>query len=106
MLLAVEDQSVAGLTVRLPRTADELLEWGTAMHNCLGAYRSAVAAGRTHIVGFAREGRLELVAEVSHGRVLRQLEAPANTQPASEVAASVVEFLRWHRVVEADGRRG
>lgn len=99
------DATVDGLRVCLPRVPDDLLEWGVAMSNCLGAYRGPVARGHTTIIGFARGPDLEAVAEVSRAKVLRQLEAPGNTAPSPQRSSLIVEFLRAHRVVEADGRR-
>ncbi len=96
---------VAGLRVVLPRTGNDLLHWGTAMDNCLGMYRTVAGHGRTRIMGFADDQRLEVVAEISQGRALRQLEAPANTTPHPDVDRAIVAFLRAHRLIETDARR-
>ena len=103
---AVEGREVAGHRVVLPVTADELVRWGQQMDNCLGAYRHAVATGRTRIMGMADAGGgLRMAAEISSGRVLRQLEAGGNTPPARHTAVHVVAFLRANRLIDADARR-
>ena len=102
---AVEGQEVEGFRIVLPRTGDELLEWGARMDNCLGAYRNAAATGRTRIMGFTCDGDLRLAAEISASRILRQLEAPGNTRPGPLVASRILGFLRARHLVEADARR-
>ena len=102
----VEGRAVVGLRVVLPATADDLVRWGQEMDNCLGAYRNAVATGRTRIMGLASaDGQLWVAAEISNGRVLRQLEGRGNTRPPRDVATQVVAFLRAHRLIDADARR-
>lgn len=102
---AVDGLEVDGLRVRLLRTPNELLEWGELLGNCLGAYRTAVAAGRTHIIGFDAGGQLRAAAEISPARVLRQLEGPANSAPTARRSTAITAFLRAHRLVEVDARR-
>ena len=94
-----------GCRVVLPRTGDELLEWGMHLGNCLGAYRTTAALGRTRIMGFAVEGRLRYAAEVSPGRALRQLEAADNRLPMPSRERAIVDWLRQQRLVETDARR-
>lgn len=103
--VALAGTPVADLTVVLPRTGDELIEWGASMDNCLGAYRNTVALGRTRIMGFARGDRLIVAAEISRERVLRQLETRGNTRPDRATEVAVVAFLRAHHLVDADARR-
>lgn len=100
-----EGATVADLRVVLPRTGNDLLHWGTAMDNCLGMYRTVAAHGRTRIMGFADGARLEVVAEISRGRALRQLEAPGNTRPHPATDEAIVSFLRAHGLIETDARR-
>ncbi|WP_436793389.1 hypothetical protein [Actinospongicola halichondriae] len=104
---AVDGQAVdgTGCRVALPSTGNELLEWGAVMGNCLGAYRTTAALGRTRIIGFADDRGLQYVAEVSPARTLRQLEAPGNTLPLPSRERAIVRFLFEQRLVEADARR-
>ena len=103
--VATEGSIVAGHRVVLPRTGNELLEWGAAMDNCIGIYRHVVVTGQTRIMGFTSEGRLRVAAEVSRGRVLRQLEARGNSRPTPALDAAIVGFLRERRLIETDARR-
>ena len=89
----------------LPRNGDELLEWGTHLGNCLGAYRTAAALGRTRIMGFATENGLRYAAEISPGRALRQLEAADNRLPMPSREQAIVHWLRQHRLIDTDARR-
>lgn len=103
--LAVAGDEVAGYQVVLPRTGDELAEWGLAMDNCLGAYQGSVARGHTRIMGLSRNGQLRMAIEISRSRVLRQLETPGNTRPDDATAQTVITFLRDHHLIDADARR-
>lgn len=94
-----------GCVVVLPRTGNELLEWGTYMNNCLGAYRTTAAMGQTRIMGFAIDGRLRYAAEISRSRTLRQLEATDNRLPLPSREHAIVGWLRAQRLIEADARR-
>lgn len=94
-----------GCRVVLPRNGDELLEWGTHLGNCLGAYRTAAALGRTRIMGFATENGLRYAAEISPGRALRQLEAADNRLPMPSREQAIVHWLRQHRLIDTDARR-
>lgn len=95
----------ASCTVVLPETGNELLEWGAIMGNCLGAYRTVAALGRTRLMGFTEAGALRYVAEISPSRTLRQLEAPGNSLPLPSRERAIVRFLRDRRLIEADARR-
>lgn len=103
----VEGTRVPHTTLRvvLPRTGNELLEWGLVLDNCLGAYRLPAATGRTRMMGFADGGQLHCVAEVSAARTLRQLEASGNRLPRPARSAAILAFLREQRLIETDARR-
>ena len=102
---ALVGRRVGCLTVVLPATGVELVRWGAEMNNCLGAYRHVAVAGRTRIVGFRRDGRLVMAAEISREGMLRQLEGVANGAPEPALAAAAVAALRRCGVMETDGRR-
>lgn len=90
----------------LPRTADELVEWGRVLDNCLGGFRHAVADGRTQVLGLAVGGSLHYAVEVTRGGVVRQFEGVRNRQAPESLARPVLAALQAHGVVRADGRRG
>jgi hypothetical protein len=92
--------------VVLPRTADELVEWGRVLDNCLGGYRHAVADGRTQVLGLTETGRLRYAVEVTRGGVVRQFEGVGNRQAPESIVRPVLAALRTHGLVRGDGRRG
>ncbi|MCO8127078.1 hypothetical protein NHL50_07645 [Acidimicrobiia bacterium EGI L10123] len=105
-LQAVDGLEVGHRRLVLPRTADELVEWGAVLDNCLGGFRHAVAAERTHVLGVVVGGRLRWAVEVTRAGVLRQFEGAGNRQAPEHVAQPVLAALRSHGIVRADGRRG
>lgn len=105
-LQAVDGLQLGRRTIVLPRTADELVEWGAVLDNCLGGFRHAVADGRTHVLGVAVDGRLRWALEVTRSGVVRQFEGAGNRQAPERVAGPVLAALRERGVVRADGRRG
>lgn len=105
-LQAVDGLEVGAHRIVLPRTADELMEWGMVLDNCLGGFRHAVAGGRTHLLGVAEGGTLRYAVEVTRSGVVRQFEGVRNRQAPLSVTVPVLTALRDHGVVSADGRRG
>lgn len=105
-LQAVDGLEIGGRRVVLPRTADELVEWGRVLDNCLGGFRHAVASGRTQVLGLAEGNRLVHAVEITRGGVVRQFEAAGNRQAPEREVRPVLAALRAHGVVRADGRRG
>jgi hypothetical protein len=105
-LRAIDGLEVGRRRLVLPRTADELLEWGAVLDNCLGGYRHAVASGRTHVIGVVVDGRLSSAVELTRAGVVRQFEEAGNRQAPDAVTVPVLAALRAHGVVRADGRRG
>lgn len=102
---AAAGERVGDLRVVLPTTGNELMDWGAAMENCLGAYRVTVAVQRTRIIGFADGDRLRYAAEISASGALRQLEAPGNTRPVGVRETMIVSFLREWGLIHTDARR-
>ena len=105
-LQAVDGLEVGRRRLVLPRSADELVEWGAALDNCLGGFRHSVAAGRTHVLGVVVGGRLRWAVEITRAGVVRQFEGAGNRQAPEHVVQPVLAALRARGVVRADGRRG
>lgn len=105
-LRSVDGLEVGPHRIVLPRTADELIEWGMVLDNCLGGFRHAVAGRRTHVLGLTQGGGLRYAVEVTPSGVVRQFEGPGNRQAPASVTIPVLAALREHGVVSADGRQG
>ncbi|HAS09127.1 MAG TPA: hypothetical protein DCS55_01195, partial [Acidimicrobiaceae bacterium] len=105
-LRAVDGLEVGRRRLVLPRTADELVEWGAVLDNCLGGFRHSVAAGRTHVLGVVVGGRLRWAVEITRAGVVRQFEGAGNRQAPEHVVQPVLAALRARGVVRADGRHG
>lgn len=105
-LRAVDGLVVGQHRIVLPRTADELIEWGVALDNCLGGFRHAVAGGRTHLLGVTEGSELHYAVEVTRSGVVRQFEGTRNRQAPASITVPVLAALREHGVVCADGRQG
>jgi hypothetical protein len=97
---------VAGYTIVLPATADELSAWGRLLRNCLGSYGSAAAGGRSHLLGLAQGRTLRFAVEVTPGGTIRQIEAPGNEQPPPELGRRIARGLIALGLANADGRTG
>lgn len=82
------------LRLVLPRTGQELAAWGQRLHNCLGSFAAAVAAGRSLLVGVERGDVLTYCAEVApSSRTVRQFHGPYNHSVPAEVVAAVCSVL-------------
>ena len=56
-----------GLRIVLPRSTDELAEWGRALRNCVGSFGPAVAAGRSLLFGVEVHDVLAYCLEYAEG---------------------------------------
>ena len=104
--LAAEGHTVAGHTIVLPHTADELARWGGSLDNCLASYNGAVLAGRSRLLGLRSGPTLRFAVEVTPGGTIRQIEAPGNRQPAPAVGQEIARGLVAMGLAHADGRTG
>lgn len=82
--------------VRLPRSADEIVEEGSKMHHCVGTYIKQVVSGRTIILFLRRKNNVDkeyVTIEMSNDGRLRQLKCKNNTVLSS---ASTLKFVeKW-----------
>lgn len=77
-------------TIKLPESPDQLSEWGSAMHNCIGGYTDAARAG--HILGVKTAGSDRAIdwgieiceGEINQFRGVCNVEAPADLRAAVE----------------------
>lgn len=105
-LRALHGRRVGDLVIDVPADAEVLLAWGRAMENCLGSFRTAVAAGRSHVIGYRRRGRLTYAVELTAQRSVRQLEGVGGARPGPGVARRLLEDLAMAGVLRGfDPRR-
>ena len=98
--------TVAGHTIVLPRTTDDLRYWGRLMDNCLGTFVHSVAIGRSRILGLSRGGRLRFAVEVTPGGMIRQIEGVGNTRPETDLGRRIARDLVGLGLADSDGRTG
>lgn len=77
----------------VPTATDQLRSWGRQMHNCIGSYGPAAAAGEAFLLGVERDGDLAYNIELDRSGRIVQLLGPANTQPRPDEAAQIVAAL-------------
>ena len=82
--------------VRLPRSADEIVEEGSKMHHCVGTYIKQVVSGRTIILFLRRKSDIDkeyVTIEMTNDGILRQLKCKNNAVLSS---ASTLKFVeKW-----------
>jgi len=81
------------LRLVLPRSARELVAWGTRLDNCLGGYRAAALSGRSLIVGVEADDRLEYCVELTPNLAVRQFLGRRNRPPTPEDEAVVLAAI-------------
>ena len=70
------------------------------LRNCLADYRSALATGRTWVIGVEVNGVLTGAIEVSpRTRRLRQAFGTANTRLPREIRREALVLLRGHGII-------
>ena len=103
---AARDQHILGHTVILPRTGDDLLQWGRALDNCLGTFRYAATSGRSRILGLTCDGTLRYAVEVTPGGTIRQIEGRGNQQPDERLGDDIAREVIRLGLADCDGRTG
>lgn len=82
--------------VRLPRSADEIIEEGSKMHHCVGTYVKRVVSGETIILFLRRKSNIDkeyVTIEMTNDGRLRQLKCKNNAILSS---ASTLKFVeKW-----------
>ncbi len=86
----------------LPRSRDELREWGVQLRNCMADYNEHVACNRSVIFGMRRNGRLVAGVELTRDlRSVRQFVRDDNQRPWRAEREALRDILRQLGV---DGR--
>lgn len=82
------------LRLVLPRTPLELRWWGRLLHCCVGSFATAVAGGRSLLVGVERHDVVRYCVELTpHTRTIRQFHASHNRAVPHTTAAAVCRAL-------------
>lgn len=76
----------------LPKTAHELVEWGSKMSNCVASYASRVRDRECIIVGIFREGTIQYCLEIRGAEVI-QFRARRNNAPDREDEKNIRKFF-------------
>ena len=97
------DEPASGLRLVLPRTTNELVAWGRTLHSCVGSFGSAVAAGRSILVGVEQDGTLSYCLEVAPDGTVRQFLGDRNAAVPRSVANAVCARLAALGLLRTDG---
>ena len=101
-LRGIDGHHSRGLTFVVPRSAEQLVQWGTALQNCLDTYVPDVAGGRTWVVGVFRRGDLCGCIEIApQTRQMVQAEGPRNTPMPDPLLANVTVAMRHLGILAA-----
>jgi hypothetical protein len=91
-----------GLRIVLPRSTDELAEWGRALRNCVGSFGPAVAAGRSLLFGVEVHDVLAYCLEIAPDGGVRQFLGERNRPVPPAVAGAVCRHLVEAGMLQAD----
>lgn len=76
-----------GLTIMLPKTAEEIVKEGHALHHCVGSYYVSHANGECFILFIRKKDRIDkpfYTMEIRNGAI-KQVRGNKNTSPTPEV---------------------
>ncbi len=90
-LKKLDNVQVGDMTIVIPKSNHELLDWGNAMSNCIGGYWYNVQSGDTNVFGIVKNGDLTYNVEVYRGAI-RQFVGKRN-QPAPPEDYGLIEKL-------------
>lgn len=94
-LLAISDHSQGGLRFVVPTSRDEMRRWGRVLHNCVGDFGNAMAAGHSWVIGIEKDDHIIGCIEVNPtNRQVRQALGPRNRPLPASVATTMFEALQ------------
>lgn len=98
----LEEAVINGLTIRAPRTPNELTQWGSEMAHCIGSYKRDLVNGEAVFLGiYNEEGRLICNVHAEDGRMIQVL-GKYNQQPGEEIVQAAFIALYTHNIVGID----
>ena len=94
-LLAISDHAHGGLRFLVPTSREELRRWGRVLHNCVGDFGNAMAAGHSWVIGIEKDDQIIGCIEVNPAsRQVRQALGPRNRPLAPTAATTMFEALQ------------
>ncbi|MGI8792298.1 MAG: PcfJ domain-containing protein [Acidimicrobiales bacterium] len=97
---AVDGLVVGTLRLVLPRTLNELTEWGSRLENCLGTYGAAAHSGRSRLIGIEHDDRLIGCIEINPSGGVRQFLGQRNRAMTRSIARPVCQALAEAGIVD------
>jgi hypothetical protein len=86
--------------VIVPKSKNMLVDWGTAMSNCIGGYAYLVKEKRRTILGLAKNGAVcDFGIEINHGNVI-QFKGKYNCNPDKELEDKTLKLLEDAKIVD------
>jgi hypothetical protein len=96
-LLGLHHHQAGDLRFVVPTSSTELEQWGVLLHNCVGSFARAVAAGVSYLVGVERDDVLVACVEINpRTQSIRQMSGRRN-QPLSGQLGSIIERVLRER---------
>ena len=90
----IDNLKVGDLTIVVPKTRDELVDWGGIMCNCVASYSLPMYNGGCLILGVKRNDELIYNLEIApHGKKLIQFFGKRNSSPDPKDRGAIVTVL-------------
>lgn len=92
------EDTVSGFNFVLPKTSNELYNFGYIMHNCVGSYIDNMLRKRCLIVAVVNEkGKGVACLELRH-RNIAQAKAPCNKEIDIDLQLVIFKWMKWHGI--------
>jgi hypothetical protein len=92
LMVKLDGAEVAGMTIRIPKTNYELIEWGQYMHHCIAGYASSMKDNQCLLLGIEKDSVLTYNVEIRNNRVV-QFRGKFNASPDINDKLFVEKFL-------------
>jgi len=96
---ALDGAEVAGMTIRVPKTNYELIEWGQYMHHCIAGYAQRMRNNQCLLLGIEKDNVLTYNVEIRNNRVV-QFQGKYNASPDNEDKFVVEKFLLDNKITK------
>ena len=82
----------------IPKSSEDLMDWGSEMHNCIGGYAYRVKQGNIKIIGVYKNSKLTYNISIN-GKNINQFYGFSNSEPPEEDKLKVLKFLKEKNII-------
>jgi hypothetical protein len=94
----IDGTVIEDMTIVVPKTAHQLIDWGRTLSNCMGSYSERVNEKRVCLLGILKGGELTYAISIEN-KCITQFKAKFNDEALDEDKVKVERFLEGNAII-------